>query len=124
VGTLYEVLPWQHREQDVKLPELVSSPEFEIEEMNKAYDFHVPDDEFIEFCSLSSGQTVFIRESYKILTDWILEPPAHQTRVNGTPGIGKSVLGIYLIYRLAKEKRSGLYGLFPVELGHFCGHLQ
>jgi ubiquitin C-terminal hydrolase len=76
--------------------------------VGEAVDFHVPLD---MFCSLLKGQLAFIRSCYKIYVDEILDvfnarivkQFSDRVDINGTPGIGKSVMGIYLLYRLVNE---------------------
>ena len=58
-------------------------------------------------------RTVFVREWYDRLADMVLkvvpsgEPP--QNMITGTPGIGKSIFGVYLLYLCALRQQSVVY---------------
>jgi hypothetical protein len=86
-------------------------------------DFHVPSD---EFCSLNRGQKVFLRPCYRAIWGEMRDFRTVRKRcdLNGSPGLGKSVFAIYLLYQLANDpsKRQIIY--VREDWGHFVAEFD
>jgi hypothetical protein len=81
-------------------------------------DFHVPSD---GFCSLKRGQTVFLRKCYQTIWASMEEHAKAPNRcdLNGTPGLGKSVFAIYLLYQLVNLEKKSPIIYCRAGWGHF-----
>jgi hypothetical protein len=81
-------------------------------------DFQIPLD---HLCSVKRGQKVFVRQCYKDIWD-LMQKHAKAGRrcdLTGTPGLGKSVFGIYLLYQLANSDPKRPIVLCSSSWGHF-----
>jgi hypothetical protein len=60
---------------------------------------------------------LFIRESYKTIASSILEGNgSHKAIITGTPGIGKSVFLVYLLWKLVKDGKRVLFIYHPFKI--------
>jgi hypothetical protein len=60
---------------------------------------------------------LFIRESYKTIASSILEGNgSHKAIITGTPGIGKSLFLIYLLWQLVKKRTRVLFIYYPFNI--------
>ena len=57
------------------------------------------------------GSKLFIRPCYKEMADLILSGKVQDIVVTGTPGIGKSTFGYYLLYLLCCEEKAVVFEL-------------
>jgi len=79
----------------------------------------------------TSLKKLYIRESYRTIASSIINPGINKVIITGTPGIGKSLLLIYLLWKLVKKGKrvliiyhpsqiyfDGIGGIFEISTGN------
>jgi len=65
---------------------------------------------YIPALGLFFSKGIYIRECYKAIYELIFRDKKYDVLLTGTPGIGKTFFGFYLIYRLLSEKTCKKFG--------------
>jgi hypothetical protein len=64
----------------------------------------------------TSLKKLYIRESYRTIASSIMTKEVNKAIITGTPGIGKSLFLIYLLWKLVKDKKRVLFIYHPYNI--------